>query len=137
MIDTSEADEAWWPPTLSPSRLADVVGVVDGPGHVDEHASKPVVGDRCQKVRRDAQLGATERRRHGIAAEGDSVVAGDGLLVPLRNLIRHKGDVDIGLSDEQRFQRECPSPKFVAPGITALACAPLLDETEYRALARG
>jgi hypothetical protein len=32
MIETIEADEAWWPPTLMPSCLgADVVGVVDHP----------------------------------------------------------------------------------------------------------
>ena len=71
--------------------------------HVDEHAPEPVVGDLGEEVGRDAELRAAEGRGDRVAAEGDGVVLGDGLLVAGRDLIREEGDVDIGLADEERF----------------------------------
>jgi hypothetical protein len=71
--------------------------------HVDEHAAEPVVGARREQIRRDAELRAAERGRDCIAPERDRVVAGDGLLVSGRQRVGQESDVDIALSDEQRF----------------------------------
>ena len=71
--------------------------------HVDEHAAEPVVGDGGEQVRRDAELGAAERRRDRIAAERHRIVARHRLLVAGRDLVGEEGDVDVALADEQSF----------------------------------
>ena len=72
-------------------------------GHVEKHAAQPVVGERGQEIRHMAQLGAGEGGGEGVAAEGNRIVLGDRLLVPLGHFIRDQGHVDIGLANEERF----------------------------------
>src|SRR6266480_52295 len=69
--------------------------------HVLKHPPEPVIGHGRDQVRHDAELGATERRRHGVAAERDRICRRDMLLVAGRHVIGDKGNVDIGLSDEK------------------------------------
>ena len=75
MIDAIDAEDAWWPPTLTPDRrLADAVGVVDDRGGEPEHA----VLDRLEQA---ISVAAGEhscefvRRRHecprSLPAAGD------------------------------------------------------------------
>ena len=80
-------------------------------GHVDEHASEPVICDRGEQIRRNAELRAGKRCRHGIAAKGNCIFAGHLLLIAARQIIRDERDVNIGLADEQGFQdRKTPLP---------------------------
>ena len=74
--------------------------------HVEEHAGEPVVGERGHQFGHDAELGAAERRRHGIASEAHRVIVRDDLLVAGRDAVDHEGDVDIGLADEQCFHAD-------------------------------
>jgi hypothetical protein len=69
--------------------------------HVEEHARKPVVGERSHQVRDHAELGAAERRRNRVAAEAHRVVARDRLVVAVRNGVDQKRDVDVALADEE------------------------------------
>ena len=69
--------------------------------HVLEHAPQPVIGRGGDEIGHDAELGAAERRRHRIAAEGDRVVRGHVLIVAGRHVVGDEDDVDIGLSDEE------------------------------------
>jgi len=70
--------------------------------------AEPVVGHRGEQIRDVAQLGAGEGGGDGVAAEGHSVVAGDGLVVALRHAVGEKGHIDIGLTNEERVHAECP-----------------------------
>ena len=69
--------------------------------HVDEHAPKPIVGDRRYEVGRDAKLGAAKGRGHRIAAKRHGIAPCDGLFVAGRNLVGEKGQIDIRLPDEK------------------------------------
>ena len=69
--------------------------------HVLEHPPQPVIGDGGDQVRHNAELGATECRGNGVAAERDRVSGGDMLFVAGRHVVGDEGNVDIGLSDEK------------------------------------
>src|ERR1700680_3269508 len=69
--------------------------------HVLKHPPQPVIGDGGDQVRHDAELGAAERCRDGIAAERDRIGGGDMFLVAGRHMVGDEGNVDIGLSDEE------------------------------------
>ena len=47
-----------------------------------------------------AELGAGKGGGYGIAAEGHSIIFGDGLFVTGRNCIADNRDINIGLTDE-------------------------------------
>src|SRR4051812_10990611 len=87
--------------------------------HVNEHAAEPVVRDGGKEVGRDAELGAAERRRHGVAAERNRVLLGDGLLVAGRDLVGQEGHVDIGLADEQGLHLNFSSARRVMVSRTS------------------
>ena len=73
--------------------------------HVLEHASQPVIGDGGDQVGHDAELGAAECRGDRVAAERDRVGGSDMLLVAGRHMVGDEGNVDIGLSDEERLHK--------------------------------
>src|SRR5215475_2421156 len=73
--------------------------------HVLEHAAEPVIGDGCDQVRHDPELGAAERRGDRVAAEGDCIGFGDVLFVAGRQVVGNEGDVDIGLSDKEGLHK--------------------------------
>jgi hypothetical protein len=74
-------------------------------GHLQEHASEPVVRDRGDEIRRDRELGAAESGGDGVAAERNRVGGSDMLLVAGRHVVGDEGNVDIGLSDEERLHK--------------------------------
>jgi hypothetical protein len=71
--------------------------------HVEEHAREPVVRLRGEEIGRDAEFGAAERGRYGVAAEAHGIVLRDSLFVAGWEMVGQKRDVDVGLTDEERF----------------------------------
>src|SRR6478609_11062803 len=69
--------------------------------HVLEHPPQPVIGRRGDEIGHDAELGAAERRRDRVAAEGDRVVRCHVLFVAGRHVVGDEDDVDIGLTDKE------------------------------------
>ncbi len=79
-----------------------------GPRHVEEHAPKPIVGDICDEIGDMAELGAGERGRDRIAAEGDSIILRHCLIVAGWNGIAEQSYIDIGVADEQSLHASLP-----------------------------
>jgi hypothetical protein len=69
--------------------------------HVQKHATEPVVGNGRDQVRHYPELRAAERRRDGVAAERNGVRRRHVLLVAGRHPVGQKGNVNIGLSNEE------------------------------------
>ncbi len=65
-----------------------------------------------EQIRRNAELGAAERRRYRIAAERNRIVARHRLLVAGRNLVGEEGDIDIALADEEGFHAVTLKPAY-------------------------
>ena len=83
---------------------ADVAGMDrDGVfrGHLQEHASEPVIRDRGEQIRRDRELRAAEGGGDGVAAERDRVGRCHVLFIADRKPIGQEGDVDVSLADEE------------------------------------
>jgi hypothetical protein len=76
--------------------------------HIDKHSPQPIISHGRQKIGHHPQLRASKRRRDGVAAECHGIIARDSLLIPRRNLIREKRDVDISLADKQSLQGSIP-----------------------------
>ena len=72
-------------------------------GHVLKHPAEPVIGYGRQQVRHDSELGAAECRRDGVAAERDRIGGCDVFLVAGGHMVGNEGNIDIGLSDEERL----------------------------------
>ena len=69
--------------------------------HVQEHATKPIIGDGREHIRHMSQLRTAKGRGDRIAAERDCVGRRHILLVACRHAIGQKGDVNVGLSNEE------------------------------------
>ncbi|MCY1200716.1 hypothetical protein D9M72_121560 [compost metagenome] len=72
-------------------------------GHVGVHVPQPVGRQRTDQVGRRAQPRAGERGGDRVAAEGYGVVPRHALLVAGGPAVGQHGNVDIGMSDEERF----------------------------------
>jgi hypothetical protein len=68
-----------------------------------KHSAEPIVSHGGNQIRHDPELGAAERCRDRIAPERDRIGRGDMLLVAGRHMIGDEGNVDVGLSDEERL----------------------------------
>src|SRR5258708_33973317 len=78
--------------------------------HVEDDGGEPVVLNGGQEIRGNAQPRAAERRGHGIAAEGDGIIAGNILVVSGGNVVGDESDVDIGLADKEGFHMTTLNP---------------------------
>ena len=76
--------------------------------HVQKHATKPIIGESREHVRRMSQLRTAKGRGDRIAAERNCVSRGYILLVTGRHVIGQKRDVDVGLSNEEGLHRLTP-----------------------------
>ena len=93
--------------------------------HVLEHPPQPVIGRRGDEIGHDAELGAAERRRHRIAAEGDRVVGCHVLFVAGRHVVGDEDDVDIGLTDKESLHWLSVMRWVVPAGELTLTPVPL------------